>query len=154
MFSQTAEYALRAMTMLAELDPNGPSATAERISAVTRVPRSYLSKVMRDLARAGLVDSQRGPNGGFVLGRPAEQITILQVLAAVDPIHRITSCPLGRPDHVKLCPLHRRLDAAIAQVEGVLGRTTLGELVTQGTKGCPMMDPTPAVAPFRRGKLG
>jgi len=134
MFSQTTHYALRAMTFLADLarknQGNGAAASSELISAEMQVPRSYLSKIMRDLVLAGLVDSQRGPNGGFVLGRSADQITILDVVNAVDPFNRITECPLGKPEHTELCPLHRRLDDAMAQVQCAMRNSTLAELVT------------------------
>jgi Rrf2 family protein len=126
MFSQTSEYALRAMMALVSND--GRPASSAQIAVSTKVPKHYLSKVLRDLVVAGLVDSQRGPTGGFVLGRSAESISILDIINAVDPLKRITACPLGRPDHVQLCPLHRELDAAIAHVEQTLGATRLIDL--------------------------
>lgn len=128
MLSQTIEYALRAMTHLASLPPE-TSINSETIAEKTRVPRNYLSKVMRDLVLAELVTSQRGPNGGFALSRAPEKITILDVVNAVDPITRITKCPLGNPAHLRLCPLHRRLDDALAMVEKEFARTTLSELL-------------------------
>lgn len=129
MFSQTVEYALRAMVALAG-DDEVPL-TSEVISARTRLKGSYLSKVMRDLVVAGLVESQRGPNGGFILARPAAQIAILDIVNAVDPIKRITQCPMGNPKHIKLCALHRKLDGAIAQIEVVLRDTTLAEVLVE-----------------------
>ncbi|MFT3788364.1 MAG: Rrf2 family transcriptional regulator [Tepidisphaeraceae bacterium] len=69
MFSQTAEYAFRAMTYLASAD--GP-AGSERIAAEVKVPKPYLLKILRDLVSAGLLESQRGPNGGFALVRRPE----------------------------------------------------------------------------------
>lgn len=128
MLSQTIEYALRAMTHLASLPPE-KTVSSETIAEKTQVPRNYLSKVMRDLVLAELVTSQRGPNGGFGLTRPPERITILDVVNAVDPIKRITKCPLGNPAHLRLCPLHRRMDDALALVEKEFGRTTLCELL-------------------------
>lgn len=127
MFSNTTEYALRAAVYVASL--GGQSVRSERIAEVTKVPSGYISKVMRDLVVAGLVTSQRGPNGGFALARPAEAISVLDVVNAVTPIHRITSCPLGNPEHLNLCPLHRRLDDAIAGIERAFSATTLAEIV-------------------------
>jgi Rrf2 family protein len=98
------------------------------------VPEGYLAKVLRSLALAELVRSQRGPQGGSVLARPAKQITVYDVVQAVDPIRRITSCPLGIREHgVNLCPLHRRLDQAIAMVEEAFKNTTIAELVSTPT---------------------
>src|SRR5918993_392073 len=116
MFSQTSEYALRVVVYLASLD--GAPATISQIAAATRAPAGYLAKVLLSLSRAGVVRTQRGLHGGSVLDRPADQITVYDVIQAVDPIRRITSCPLGLKSHgVNLCPLHRRLDDAIASVE-------------------------------------
>ncbi|MGD9692950.1 MAG: Rrf2 family transcriptional regulator [Phycisphaerales bacterium] len=116
MLSKTVEYALRAVMHLASL-PDDRSASSSAVAAATHVPQGYLSKVLRDLVVAGLVASQRGPHGGFSLARPPRDISILDVINAVDPIPRIERCPLGNPDHSELCPLHRRLDDALAAFE-------------------------------------
>jgi Rrf2 family protein len=118
---------------LAALPPDH-TATSESIAEHTLVPRGYLSKVLRDLVVAELIDSRRGPNGGFVLARPAGEITILDVVSAVDPLKRIDRCPLGNPMHVSLCPLHRRLDDAISMVEGEFRRTSLAELLDSAAR--------------------
>lgn len=127
MISQTIEYALRAMAHLATLE-EGRAANSETVAEHTQVPRGYLSKILRDLVVAGLVDSQRGPNGGFVLARRASEISILDVVNAVDPIARISECPLGNPAHVQLCPLHRRLDDALQTIEQQFRETSLEDL--------------------------
>lgn len=128
MLSQTVEYALRAMVHMAALPPD-TAATSEAIAARTKVPRGYLSKILRDLVVAELIHSQRGPSGGFTVARPASRITILDVINAVDPLKRITKCPLGNPAHLNLCPLHRRLDDAFAMIEREFKSTTLAEMI-------------------------
>ncbi|MFO0903575.1 MAG: Rrf2 family transcriptional regulator [Pirellulales bacterium] len=127
MLSQTAEYALRAMVHLAMRGET--LATTVDIADATKVPAGYLSKVMQSLARADLVHSQRGLGGGFSLARPADQITALEVINAVDPIKRIERCPLGLDEHRdQLCPLHRRIDQMIATVESTFKSTTIEEM--------------------------
>jgi Rrf2 family protein len=116
------------MTHLASLEP-GTSVNSETIAQRTKVPKGYLSKILRDLVLAGLIDSQRGPSGGFTLARAPERMSILDVVNAVDPIQRITKCPLGNPAHIHLCPLHRRLDDAIGMIEHEFKRTTLAEVL-------------------------
>jgi len=129
MLSQTAEYALRAMVALAV----GPGArTAEDLSRESRVPLDYLSKVLNSLARAGVVTSRRGRGGGFQSVRPASELTVLQVVTAVDPVKRIKTCPLGLKAHgTNLCPLHRKLDDAAASVEEAFASTTIASLLGQ-----------------------
>jgi Rrf2 family protein len=138
MISQTAEYALRAIVYLAS--QVGAPRTVQQVAEVTRVPAGYLSKVMQGLSRAHLVHSQRGLHGGFTLSVPAEQLTVYDVIQAVDPIRRIRSCPLGLKGHVNLCPLHRRLDHALAMVEEALKASTMAELLAEPNpkKGIPI----------------
>lgn len=129
MFSQTAEYALRAVVYLAS--QRGTPRTTQEISRATQVKIAYLSKVMQSLGRQGLVKSQRGLHGGFTLVRPAEELTVLDIIMAVDPIARIKNCPLGIKGHINLCPLHRRLDQAMKLVEDALSQSTLAELLAE-----------------------
>src|SRR3954463_10200015 len=137
MFSQTVEYALRAVVHLASKSPEAQ--TTDQIAAATRVPRAYLSKVIQGLARGGILESHRGLGGGITLSRPPDELTILQVVNAVEPIERIRSCPLGLAAHgVRLCPLHRRLDNALAMVEEAFAATTLAELLAEPTKSVPL----------------
>lgn len=133
MISQTAEYALRAIVYLA--DQSESPQTTQQIAEVTRVPAGYLAKVMQSLSRAGLVRAQRGLHGGFTLAAPAKQLTVLDVVQAVDPLRRIEHCPLGIEGHQTLCPLHRRLDSAVAMVEKALGSTTIAEVLAEPKRG-------------------
>ncbi|HNB24447.1 MAG TPA: Rrf2 family transcriptional regulator [Candidatus Melainabacteria bacterium] len=128
MISQTAEYALRAVVFLSK--NRGMAYTGEQIAKVTQVPAPYLSKVLQPLIKARLVQSQRGLGGGFTLATAPDKITILQVINAVDPIERIETCPLGLDEHSgNLCPLHKRLDDAVALIEDAFAKTTISELL-------------------------
>ena len=70
--------------------------------------------MLQALVKAGVVASQRGAGGGVTLALPADELTILDIVNATDPIQRIKSCPLELSSHgTNLCPLHRRLDAAL-----------------------------------------
>ncbi|HEX7446889.1 MAG TPA: Rrf2 family transcriptional regulator [Pirellulales bacterium] len=133
MISQTAEYALRAVVFLA--DRADAPQTTQQIAKVTCVPAGYLAKVMQGLRRAGLVAAQRGLHGGFSLARPAAELTVLDVVRAVDPLPRIERCPLGIEGHQTLCPLHRRLDSAVALVEKALSESTIAELLVEPKRG-------------------
>ena len=139
MLSQTVEYALRAAVCLAS--KKGTPQTNDQIATATKVPSAYLSKVLQSLTRAGLVCAQRGARGGFALVRAPDELTILEVVNAVDPIQRIRSCPLGVKSHgVRLCPLHKRLDDAMAQAERAFSDTTLAEILAEPTKSVPLSE--------------
>ena len=145
MFSQTVEYALRVAVRLAATDPEPQ--TADGLAVATRVPRAYLSKVVQALVRGGVARSKRGVGGGVVLARRPERLSILEIVNAVDPIQRIRTCPLGLAAHgVHLCPLHRRFDDALAQVEQAFAGTTLAEVLAEPTSSVPLC-PFPAVKP-------
>jgi Rrf2 family nitric oxide-sensitive transcriptional repressor len=135
MFSQTVEYALRAMVVLASR-PRSPL-TTHAIALDSRVPPDYLIKVLQSLARAGLVTSQRGKNGGHLLTRPPEGINILEVVNAVDPICRIRTCPLDLHGE-NLCPLHRKMDDALASTEAAFRSTNLAELLVGSVRDRPL----------------
>src|SRR5262245_3966969 len=139
MLSQTVEYALRAVVQLASIAPKA-STTAD-LAVITQVPPAYLAKVLQALVRAGIIASQRGASGGVMLAHPADKLTILDIVDATDPIRRIKTCPLDLVTHgTKLCPLHRRLDAALAQVEHAFGSTTLAEVVGDPSRIKPLCE--------------
>jgi Rrf2 family nitric oxide-sensitive transcriptional repressor len=135
--SQTVEYALRAVAHLANESPKGQ--TTDQIAQATRVPRAYLSKVLQGLSRGGLVHSQRGLGGGMTLTKSPDELTILEVVNAVEPLQRIRTCPLGLAAHgVRLCPLHRRLDDALALVEEAFSKSTLANILSEPTSSKPL----------------
>ena len=128
MLSQTTEYAMRAVVYLADQSPTAQ--TSDQISTATKVPSHYLSKVLRHLSRAKLLTSQRGLGGGFILAIDPDVLTLLDVVNAVEPIARIQTCPLLIGAHgVNLCPLHRRLDDAMAMVEESFRSATITEIL-------------------------
>lgn len=139
MFSQTVEYALRAVVHLASAGPS--PCTTEEIARSTRVPQAYLSKVLQNLVQGGIVKSQRGLGGGITLVKKPSELTILEVVNAVDPIQRINTCPLGLASHgVNLCPLHKRVDNALALVEQAFAQSTLQEVLDEPTTSVPLCD--------------
>jgi Rrf2 family transcriptional regulator, nitric oxide-sensitive transcriptional repressor len=149
MISQTAEYALRSVVYLAgQTEPK----TAQQIAHATHVPIGYLSKVMQGLGRAGLVQSQRGLHGGFSLPSAPEDLTVWEIVNAVDSVQRIRSCPLGLKSHgVHLCPLHRQLDDAYALVENAFRSTTIAHLLEKPAASQPICA-FPHAAPSKRSK--
>jgi len=148
MLSQTVEYSLRAVVHLASKAPEAQ--TTDQIAQATRVPRAYLSKVLQGLSRGRIVQSTRGLGGGVTLSKSPDDLTILEVVNAIEPIQRIRTCPLGLAAHgVHLCPLHQRVDNALAMVEEAFASTTLAEVLAEPTKSVPLC-PFPNVKPRQR----
>ena len=145
MLSQTTEYALRAGVYLARNHPHPQ--TAQQVATGTRVSAPYVSKVLHALARASVVVSRRGVGGGFVLARSPEETCLLDVVDAVEPIPRIRTCPLQIVGHgAHLCPLHRRLDAILAETETAFRETTLAQILAEPTPSTPLC-PFPTARP-------
>jgi DNA-binding IscR family transcriptional regulator len=79
----------------------------------------------------GLVSSQRGLHGGFALVRKASTFSVLDVIAAVEPLHHIRSCPLRIPGHTDLCMLHTTLESALLRMEEVYAATPIDKLLAE-----------------------
>ncbi|MFA5837040.1 MAG: Rrf2 family transcriptional regulator [Bellilinea sp.] len=104
--TRQADYALRAMYYLSKLEPSVRAATS-LIADEQRIPPSFLAKIISQLSIAGLIHTSRGARGGVSLARPPENISILEVVEAIDgPLtlnectHSIDGCPFGEK-----CPI-------------------------------------------------
>jgi Rrf2 family protein len=127
------------MITLAETE--GDPMTSEQIAEATKVPGDYAVKVLQWLGRAQMVRGQRGRKGGFRLACDPGKVTLLDVVNVIDPLERITTCPLGREAHRDhLCPLHSRIDDVIAILVDSLGQMTLQSVIS-GTEGPALCEP-------------
>jgi Rrf2 family protein len=129
--SQAADYAFRASLALAGLAP-GEFADARTIATRELVPLRFLLKILRLLVKAGLVQSRRGVGGGYALARPPGEVTLREIVEAVEGPLRLNRC-LVDPDYCSKrwadrCPVHQALCQVQAAVAGELDRHTLAEL--------------------------
>ncbi|MCL4207726.1 MAG: Rrf2 family transcriptional regulator [Pirellulaceae bacterium] len=128
LLSDASEYALRAVIWLAQ-HPEEPQKVRD-IAENTRAAPGYLVKILQNLAKAGILSGQRGTRGGFTLIRDPDTLSVLEVINAVDPIERIRQCPLRLKTHSeRLCPMHHRVDQAMAAVETAFRDSTIKELL-------------------------
>lgn len=94
----SVDYAIRAMAELANSGP-GP-VTAEELAKAQGIPLKFLRGIMTELKRSRLVSSQRGPEGGFVLTRPAEEISLADIFRAIDgPLATVRDQSLSSMTH-------------------------------------------------------
>ncbi|MDX1618655.1 MAG: Rrf2 family transcriptional regulator [Balneolaceae bacterium] len=105
--SQTAEYALRAMSCIVLKKDQRP-VSSKVLARAAGIPGHYLSKIMRKMVEGGLVVSQKGHGGGFRLARPPEEISFEMILETVDYKIEPDSCVFGwdECDNNQPCPLH------------------------------------------------
>jgi len=135
MLSQTAEYALRAMACLAM---GGSVMTAPALAAQARIPATYLSKVLRMLSVAKLVRGRRGIGGGYELAKSSKEISLLQVIDAIDGVSTAGASELSRPKGdaaPRLNDLHGRIDEANQAFLEVLGSSTLHDVAVSRPGG-------------------
>jgi len=118
--SVKGEYALQAMFDLATQTPGEPIKIAD-IARRQKIPQKFLELILSGLKQGGFVESRRGAEGGYRLAKPADQITVGEVLKFVEEGKKAK-----RKEMDAFTDLWRRVDAAVS---GVLDRTTLAELV-------------------------
>ena len=93
-YSRSAEYAIRALVRMAGLE-DGAFVLVKEIAAESDIPQHFLSKILQDLARDGLLKSSKGPGGGFRLSVDAKKIPLMQIVEAIDGAGRYDRCPAG-----------------------------------------------------------
>jgi Rrf2 family protein len=128
--SAKADYALRALVVLGAQPADRPVKTAD-IAHGEAMPLKFLENILVDLRRKGLVTSLRGPSGGFRLSRPADCITIADVLQAVDgPLSEVRGHQPGSAGYAEPpTALQRIWVAAEASVRSVFESVTLADLL-------------------------
>jgi len=91
--TRQADYAIRAMLYLANMQPGERAATSQ-IAETKKIPSSFLAKIISQLSIAGLIHTSRGAHGGVTLARQPDQITVLDVVEAIDGPISINNCTL------------------------------------------------------------
>ena len=130
--SQASEYAIRALTLLAQRYGDGDEYhLAREVAADLDVPAPFLSKILVTLVGRGVLESRRGRGGGFRLARPPEQVALYEVVDALEHLGRTRACVLGQEEcsDERACPLHDFWKRASADWLARLTSTTLRDLV-------------------------
>jgi Rrf2 family protein len=128
--SARADYALRAAIEIATISDS--HVTAEQVARAQQIPVKFLETILTQLRRAGLVRSQRGPDGGFWLARPADEITLADIIRAIDG--QLLGVRGERPENIGYIgaaePLQRVWIALRASERAILEEVTLGQIVS------------------------
>jgi FeS assembly SUF system regulator len=139
--SKIADYGVVLMAELAS-DPSRATHNARELAADVHLPVPVVSKVLKALARGGLLESHRGAKGGYQLARPAPQISVAEIVRALEGPIAITECNLGPRScqHEVACALRSPWQRINQVVQGTLARVTLADLID------PAYVPVPAPA--------
>ncbi len=130
LLSRRCEYGIRAALYLASLEQD-TFVSIREISEKLDLSFHFLTKIFQDLTRAGLMRSFRGPNGGIALARPAAEITLLDIVVAIEGPELFTECVLGLPGcgsgDRKPCPLHASWGPMRDQLKTMFATETLAD---------------------------
>lgn len=131
MLTRTGGYALHAALAIAERESDGRRVPATEIAAALDLPADYLAKILQTLARAGILGSERGRNGGFRLTRPPREIRLIEVVAPFDNLGPERHCLLGRGTCMEVggCPAHKEWREASAPAFRFFETRSLADLM-------------------------
>ncbi len=127
LINRDTDYAVRALTRLGR---TGEVTAVSELAEAEGAPEVFLRKIMQKLNRAGIVESRQGPFGGYRLSKHPRDVTVLDVLEAVQGPIQVNLC-FGRPDScskVNSCPLRRHLSRLSQSINGWLEQITLADV--------------------------
>jgi Rrf2 family transcriptional regulator, iron-sulfur cluster assembly transcription factor len=151
--TQAGEYGLLALIYLAR-QPVERLIMADEISKAERVPKTFLSKILQNLSKAGIIRSKQGVNGGFALAKKPGEITVLQAIEAIEGKIALQRCLEETPDCDKMdaCTLCAVLTEAQNRVTEVFSQMTLADMMQPKDKvleKCRELPRGPAGLPIR-----
>jgi len=128
-FSSPTEYAIRGLSEMAMRGGEG-RVMLDELVAGTNLPRDFMAKVFQRLVHAGLLRSAKGRGGGFSLARPAHQITMMQIVEAIDGPQVVDRCVVGLEKCTDLmpCPQHDLYKPIRQRLKDYMNTTTLADL--------------------------
>jgi Rrf2 family protein len=132
MFSKTCEYAIRALIFIAHKSKGGHKTGIKEISAGIDSPAHFIAKILQDLSRRGLVQSMKGPTGGFYLDETCLDFSLADVVRAVDGNRIFNGCGLGLKEcsETHPCPLHHEFLKLRNDMQAMLEKTKLKDFTT------------------------
>lgn len=128
-FSKTCEYAMRAVFYISHRTANGGRVSIKDIALGIDSPEHFLAKILQDLSRRGIVQSVKGPNGGFYLDAVSFKRPLADIVEAVDGNGIFTGCGLGLDycSETNPCPLHHEFKDIRNSIQDLLQNTTIAE---------------------------
>ena len=130
--TRSGEYGLRGLLFLAKQPADRVSLVSE-ISKDQNIPETFLAKIFQRLSKAGLLRSIRGAKGGFSLGKPANEITMREIIEALEGPIALSRCLLkrGECEEEKICPLHPVWGEVQQRFVEILDNTTMEDLAVR-----------------------
>jgi len=133
MLSNTCKYAIRAVIYLAVNEKKDEKIGIKVISKELDLPTPFLGKILQNLTKNKLLNSTKGPHGGFSLAKKAEKISLLDIVKIVDGLDFFHECLIGvkvcedDPKKMDLCPFHENLDTLRDEMYVQFKKLTIGK---------------------------
>lgn len=129
LISQGAQYAISAIIAISK-NTDGGAVSASYLSKSLNCPTAYLSQVLAKLKEPGILKSQRGLNGGVYLAKPVSEISMMDVIAAIDGTEFFDKCFMGIEGcgHIEPCPFHEFWSVERKKIEQWLIETTFDQV--------------------------
>ena len=133
MFSKACEYAIRAVMFVAQKSKDGARIGIREIAKGIDSPEHFVAKILQDLSRKGVIQSQKGPSDGFYLDDRSLNAPLADIVRVVDGEEIFTGCALGlkQCSETKPCPLHQEFKKIRDDLSHLLQQTSVGEFSTQ-----------------------
>ncbi|HEV8082034.1 MAG TPA: Rrf2 family transcriptional regulator [Chitinophagaceae bacterium] len=133
MFSKTCEYAIRAMIFIAQRSKTGNRVGIKEIAKAIDAPEYFIAKILQDLSRKGLVQSLKGPTGGFFLEEESSECSLADIVTAIDGDKLFTGCGLGLKNcnEKRPCPIHSEFKKVREDIYNMLEDARIGEFSKQ-----------------------
>lgn len=134
-FSRQCEYALQAVVYLA-LKKEGERISIKDLAKRLDIPYHFLGKILQGLTRKGFLTSVKGPHGGFALAMPAEEITLFQIVEAIDGAGFSQNCVMGFPDCSgrNPCAVHETWSGVRERITTMLQVRNIGQMAKEMKK--------------------
>ncbi len=128
-FSKKCELALQAVLLLSTKEKNEAYSSGQ-IAEQLKIPKEFVSKVLQELTKHGIISSRKGNSGGFFLGKDARDIRLIQIVEAIDGLELFNKCVLGFPNcsSEKPCPVHNKWGKLRDEAFAMMTSETLAEL--------------------------
>jgi len=131
MFSKACEYGIRALTVIAKEGEKGQKVGIKDVCKMAQTPESFTAKILQNLVRQGILNSQKGPSGGFYMTKNLSDITLYEIVVAIDGPDVFHKCGLGLPEcnAKQPCPLHTKFEIVRDELNAMCKTSTLESLV-------------------------
>lgn len=131
MFSKACEYGIRALTVIAEVSNEDQKIGIKEICKRAKTPESFTAKILQNLVKQKIIISQKGPTGGFYIGKDLDQIKLYDIVEAIDGKDIFIKCGLGMSEcnAKKPCPLHFKFELVRSQLHQMCTSNSLKDLL-------------------------